>query len=275
MLETELSENATTSTRLVSDWNRSWGSRVAIWTHHSRRHLREIVGVLLPDQCQLCDAAIPSRIGGGICMDCFGSLPLVDHGCRQCGAPIPRVVGPVDDCVHCRDGRWPTTRVFAYGVYKDKLREAVILMKQPGSEPLALSLGAQLGRWLKRQVDLPRYDRILSTPKHWIKRLAKHHNSAELLSEQISKQLDIPRSDDFLVRIRPTAKQGTLMRQARAKNVQGAFRVRYPHKASGCSFLIVDDIITSGATVAEMTSVLLKAGAARVDVACLARGIGK
>ncbi len=275
MLETEELEKAPTFARRVPDWNRSWSCRLAILAHHGRRHIREIAGVLLPDQCQLCDATIPSRIGGGICEDCFGSLPFIDHACTQCGAPIPEVVGPVDDCVHCRDGRWPATRVFAYGVYKDKLREAVILMKQPGSEPLAFSLGAQLGRWLKRQPDLPRYDRILSTPKHWMKRLAKHHNSAELLSEQISKQLGIPRRDDFLVRIRPTAKQGTLMRQARIKNVHGAFRVRYPNRVIGCSFLLVDDIITSGATVAEMASVLLQAGAARVDVACLARGIGK
>ncbi len=65
------------------------------------------------------------------------------------------------------------------------------------------------------------------------------------------------------------------MRQARLQNVRGAFRVRYPNKAKERSFLVVDDIVTSGATAAEMVSALLKAGAARVDIACLARGIGK
>jgi predicted amidophosphoribosyltransferase len=148
-------------------------------------------------------------------------------------------------------------------------------MKQHGSEPLARSLGIHFGRCLKKKSDLPRYDWILSTPKHWTKRITQHHNSAELLSEQISNQLNVPQGDLFLVRIRATAKQGTLMRQARVQNVRGAFRVRYPNKVKGHSFLVVDDIITSGATAAEMVSALLKAGATRVDVACLARGIGK
>lgn len=270
-----LSDNKNSPTRLVPNWNRSWVNRMAIWAQYGRRQLRDVVGILLPDQCQLCESRIPSRIGGGICDDCFESFPLIDHSCKQCGAPIPEVVGPVEDCVHCRDGNWPASRVFAYGVYRDKLREAVVLMKQRGSEPLARSIGIHFGRWLKKQSDLPHYDWIVSTPKHWTKRLSQHHNSAELLSEQISRQLNVPQSDLFLVRIRATAKQGTLMRQARVQNVRGAFRVRYPNKVKERSFLVVDDIITSGATAAEMVSALLKAGAARVDIACLARGIGK
>jgi ComF family protein len=148
-------------------------------------------------------------------------------------------------------------------------------MKSPGSEPVSFTLGRKLGKWLKSQPDLPCYDRIVSTPKHWWKRFSRHHNSAEFLAEQIGSVLRVPVDHRLLIRTRATAKQGTLMKQARKENVLGAFAVRSPHRVRGRAILLVDDIVTSGATAGEMAKVLLKSGAARVDVACLARGIGK
>lgn len=259
----------------MTDWNRSWKAKLAIAGKHVGHRMREVGGLMLPDQCQLCETIIPARLGGGVCEECLHSMPRIDHGCLRCGAPIPRVAGVMETCVYCREGRWPAERIWAWGIYRDKLREAVVQMKSPGSEPLAYSLGNALGSMLKRRYDLPNYDWIVSTPKHWLKRFMQHHNSSELLSEQVASKLGMPVNHRLLRRTRATAKQGTLLKQARNENVRGAFAVNPSYTVEGRSILLIDDIVTSGATVAEMVGVLAASKAARVEVACLARGIGK
>ena len=107
-----------------------------------------------------------------------------------------------------------------------------------------------------------------------MQRMARAHNSSELLAEQIGIALRTPVDRHGLVRIRSTAKQGTLMRHERAENVKGAFGIAHPSKLRGKRLLLIDDILTSGATAAEMITVLFAAGVTHVDVACLARGIG-
>jgi predicted amidophosphoribosyltransferase len=148
-------------------------------------------------------------------------------------------------------------------------------MKQPGSEPLAYSLGKQMGQWLRSLPQRETFDLIVPTPKFWIQRIARAHNSSELLAEQIGIALRSPVDRHLLARVRTTAKQGTLMRHERAENVKGAFQSVHPGKIRGKQLLVIDDILTSGATAAEMASVLFAAGAQHVEVACLARGIGQ
>ena len=259
----------------LQDWDRTSKARVGILIRRCRRKLREIAAIALPDYCQICETFIPPRIGGGICQGCFSSIRRIEHACQRCGAPIPSVVGPVDDCLHCRHGRWPARRVNSFGVYEGTLGKAVVLMKQPGSEPLSHSLGKEMGRWLDRISGQGAFDLVVPTPKHWVQRIARAHNSSELLAEQIGLALQTPVGRHVLARIRSTAKQGTLMRHERADNVKGAFKIAYNTKLQGKRILLIDDILTSGATAAEMVSVLLAAGAKHIEVACLARGIGQ
>ncbi len=257
------------------DWNRTSTARVEIAIRHCRRQLGELTALLLPDHCQICESLIPARIGGGLCRECLSSVHRIEHACRQCGAPIPSVVGPVEDCLHCRNGRWPANRVLAYGVYQGTLGKAVVMMKQPGSEPLAHSFGKLMGQWFRTLTNPSEFDFIVPTPKHWIKRITRPHNSSELLAERIGVLLKTTVDNHAMLQIRKTAKQGTLMRRERAENVKGAFRIARPAKFRGKRILVIDDILTSGATAAEMTSVLFAAGAEHVEVACLARGIGQ
>lgn len=259
----------------LQDWDRTSKARFGILLRNCRRKLREIASIALPDHCQICETFIPPRIGGGICQGCLSSIRRIDHACQRCGAPIPSVVGAVTDCLHCRHGRWPADRVHGFGVYEGTLGKAVVLMKQPGSEPLAHSLGKQMGQWLHKISSPGAFDLMVPTPKHWIQRIARAHNSSELLAEQIGLALQTPVDRHILVRVRSTAKQGTLMRHERADNVKGAFKIAHPTKLQGKRILVIDDILTSGATAAEMVAVLLAAGAVHVEVACLARGIGQ
>lgn len=257
------------------DWDRTAKARVGIWMHRIHRQVREVTALALPDYCQLCDSFIPARFGGGLCRGCISSMQRIEHACGRCGAPIPSVVGPVENCLHCRQGRWPAHRVHGFGVYQGTLSQAVVLMKQPGSEPLARSLGRLMGRWLRSLPDQQPFDWIIPTPKHWIQRLTRSHNSSELLAESIGPILKTPVDRHCLLRIRSTAKQGTLLRHERAENVRGAFKVGHPTTVRGKRLLVIDDILTSGATAAEMVSVMYAAGAKQIEVACLARGIGQ
>ncbi|MDZ4849091.1 MAG: hypothetical protein SGI77_07335 [Pirellulaceae bacterium] len=257
------------------DWDRTSRARLGILIQHGRRQLRQITALALPDYCQICESLIPARIGGGICRNCSSSIHRIEHACKRCGAPIPSVVGPVEGCLHCRHGRWPAERISAWGVYQGTLSKAVVILKQPGSEPLAHSLGRMMGKWLKALPEISDFDAILPTPKHWMKRIARPHNSSELLAEQIGISLHTPVIRGGLIRVRSTAKQGTLLRNERAENVKGAFRIARPKKFRGQRVLVIDDILTSGATAAEMVSVLFAGGAMHVEVACLARGIGQ
>ncbi len=259
----------------IQDWDRTSKTRAGILLRHFQRQISEVTALVLPDVCQICELLIPARIGGGICLGCISNIRRIDHACRRCGAPIPSVVGPAQDCLHCRHGRWPAQRVLSFGVYHGTLGKAVVLMKQPGSEPLAHSLGKLMGRWLRVMPDRSEFDFIVPTPKHWIRRITQPHNSSELLAEQIGIALKTPIDRHTLKRIRSTAKQGTLMRHERAENVKGAFKVAHRKKFLGKRLLVIDDILTSGATAAEMVTVLLAAGAEHIEVACLARGIGQ
>ncbi len=258
----------------IKDWDRTTATRFGIIIRHCRRQLSELTALMLPDHCQICELLIPARIGGGLCRECLSVIQRIDTACLRCGAPIPVVVGPVDECLQCRQGRWPANRIRAFGVYQGTLQKAVVLMKQPGSEPLAQSLGRHMGGWLKKQTSPSDFDLIIPTPKHWIKRLTRPHNSSELLAERIGELLKTPVKRYALLQIRTTAKQGTLMRRERADNVKGAFKAARPSAFQGKRILVIDDILTSGATAAEMASVLFAAGAQHVEVACLARGIG-
>lgn len=257
------------------DWDRTSTVRLGIFFRHCRRQFRELSALVLPDHCQICEIQIPARLGGGICRDCLSSIVRIESSCPRCGAPVPEVVGPIQECYHCRRGEWPSRRVSCYGVYQGTLRKAVVLMKQPGSEPLAFSFGKLMGEWLRRQPTRTEFDLILPTPKHWLKRITRPHNSSELIAEQIGVSLKTPVDCHVLARIRSTAKQGTLLRHERVSNVKGAFQIARRFKVKGKRVLVIDDILTSGATAAEMTSVLFEAGAEYVEVACLARGIGQ
>lgn len=148
-------------------------------------------------------------------------------------------------------------------------------MKHRGSEPVAFDLGDKMGSWLQKQDGKLPYDLIIPTPKHWSKILFQRHNSAELLADSIGRSLDVRVNRHALKRIRATSKQGLLLRSERADNVRGAFAIINPNQIKDRNILIVDDVITSGATAAAMTRAVRTAGAKNVDVICLARGLGE
>jgi ComF family protein len=138
-----------------------------------------------------------------------------------------------------------------------------------------LDIAPMMGRWVShagREL-LAEADALVPVPLHWRRLWARRFNQSAMLAATISADSGVPIASGALKRIKPTAQQVGLSRTERAANIQGAFRVPPEGEAAvaGRRLVLVDDVLTSGATVEECARALLRAGAANVDVLIFAR----
>ena len=177
-------------------------------------------------------------------------------------------------CPRCRGRNYHFQEALSLGVYRGELREAILRMKHPAQEPLAMAMGrllaARVRTWL---ADRPP-DVLIPIPMHWTRRWVRGCNCAELLAESLSKRLGAPWTGRLLRFRRKVKKQGTLLPAERLSNMRGAMQVRAGRDITGARVLLVDDVMTTGATASEAARVLRRAGAERVFVAVVARGVG-
>jgi ComF family protein len=157
--------------------------------------------------------------------------------------------------------------VFSYGEYEGPLRKLIHVFKYGGVKPLASQLGQLLNGALPRE---QRFDVIVPMPLHWRKRLERGFNQSELLARFVSKRTGIPLAPG-LKRRKRTDPQAGLTRAQRRTNVAGAFEVKGRSDIEGRHVLLIDDVLTTGATASACSAVLKRAGAKRVTVLTLAR----
>jgi len=192
-----------------------------------------------------------------------------DYFCISCRTPFVNSF-PLDSegrCALCRSGLRAFDAAYSFGSYGGSLRELIHLLKYQGMQPLARPLGAYLLRSLPRD---EAFDAIVPVPLHWWRRWNRGFNQSELLARALSRSTGIP-VRDALRRTRPTASQAGLSNTARRRNMVQAFRCRREIAVRGKRILLVDDVMTSGATANACASALLAAGAASVDVLVAAR----
>lgn len=148
-------------------------------------------------------------------------------------------------------------------------------MKESHGEPLTRSIGDLLGQWLQSQEAFKPedYDAIVPIPQHWIRRLTHRYNQATTLGERVAHCLNMHCSESILRRSRWTQKQGMKTISERRENLLEAFEVPKPQGVRYRSFLLIDDVMTSGATLQEAARALRAAGARRVDAVVFARGV--
>ena len=138
---------------------------------------------------------------------------------------------------------------------------------------LGYALGVLLVEWVKVQREFQKCDLLIPIPIHRQKLAARGYNQAELLASPLQKYLGIPLKNDIIVRDKITQSQNALHKEERFENVREAFRVVNSKPLAGKSVLLIDDIFTTGATVSEVSRVLMRAGALEVKVLTLAGGI--
>lgn len=174
------------------------------------------------------------------------------------------------DCLHCRRKLPRYECAWVLGEYDAELRTAVLRMKHRLEDVLSMCMGRLLSQHIGDEVAAWRPDVVVPIPMYWTRRLWRGTNSPEILAGAIASGLKLPVSP-ILMRRRRTRPQGGLTRPARFRNLRGALAVRSGIRLDAARVLIVDDVLTTGATCGEAARVLRRAGAAAVAVAALAR----
>jgi ComF family protein len=235
---------------------------------------------MYPPSCPLCGAetGCPAARAAqaGFCSRCWREL-LVSRGpaCLRCGASIGPNLDPQRPCSMCRDERFAFARVFRVGVYDALLRQACLRGKERHAEPLPAALGETLWNCESANLRPAEIDLIVPIPHHWTQRFTRTHNPAETIGEVLSRRLRVPHAPSILKKVRRTLPQAKLAPSVRRTNLRNALAVPRGISLAGATVLVTDDVMTTGATAHEAARVLMAAGAERVLVAVVARGLGR
>ncbi len=177
---------------------------------------------------------------------------------------------PLDEegrCALCRRGLRGFDAAYAYGAYEDRLRELIHLFKYGRIRPL----GRRLGEWLAGAAPLDQaFDIVVPVPLHWRRRWQRGFNQSELLASAVARRFAAPLVR-ALRRRRATLVQAGLSNAGRRENVAGAFSVKRREAVEGRRILLIDDVMTTGATAAACAFALKRAGARYVALLTLAR----
>ncbi len=225
---------------------------------------------LFPRPCLACNRDTEgSRAFLGLCVRCSGRLrPLSGSRCPLCARALPGPAPPGYRCGACRRRPAPFDRLVALWSYDRPLDRVIRALKFEGLDYLGRHIGEALAERLR--VAAPAAELAVAVPLHWRRQLARGYNQAERIAAPLASGLGLPLVP-ALRRVRATPPQARLPRRERARNLGRAFRARRGPLLAGRSLLLVDDVITTGATLRAAAAALRRAGAAEITVATAAR----
>ena len=224
----------------------------------------QIKDYLLPGICFLCQGAAPGR--DIVCDGCRADLPRVTASCHRCGNPL------INDsiCQACRDGVIYIDRILAPHQYRYPANELVRQLKYNQRLILARELGYAVVAEVKK-AGAPLPECILPVPLHWFRYFTRGFNQSAEIAAVIARDFSIPVNNRLLQRTKYTVPQFGLGLAERKRNIRGAFKLK--NGPAYRSVAIVDDVMTTGATVNEAARLLKKSGVKRIDVWAYARAV--
>ena len=231
---------------------------------------RTVVDGVLPPRCLSCGEIVDEP--NALCGRCWGGITFfAPPWCVLCGLPFPHPMGDDALCGDCARGRPTWDQARAVLRYDKNSRRLVLGLKHGDHTHVA----AAFGRWMHRAGSevLAGTDLLLPVPLHWTRLFRRRYNQAALLAQAVRAAGGPEVAVDWLVRRRRTPAQGHLGPAARERNVRGAFAMRAHRSVAGKRVVIVDDVMTTGATVEECARVLKRAGAVSIGVLTLARAL--
>lgn len=235
-----------------------------------------LLDLLCPPTCPLCGES--QEEFRPFCEKCEEQLATPDgEFCPRCGGRrFQRTRNEkIDACKRCRTTDFRFRRVIALGEYERELRKLVLRMKTERSGLSARAAVELLWKYRESGLRQAEADFVVAVPMHRHRRFSRGVNAPDLLASELARKLRIPFFRRLLRRVRRTDLQYMLSVQDRKSNVDGAFAVAgKPNAVSGKRILLVDDILTTGATCNEIAGILRRSGAESVTVCVLARAEG-
>jgi competence protein ComFC len=277
-MNTESTEQKVGIIELRRRWVFSSSSRTAIAKFGPsgiRVASHALFSLVFPDNCRVCGRSLETFSRIPVCAGCLSRPEPIsaEFFCVSCRTPFLNQF-PLDEegrCALCRAGLRGFDAAYCYGSYEGVLRQLIHLYKYACIRTLSQPLSNLLARALPRD---EAFDAVVPVPLHWRKRWARGFNQSALLARSVASRSGIPYLQ-VLRRARFTSVQAGLSNTARRKNVAAAFQVKRgtgsAEKISGRRILLIDDVMTTGATAAACASVLKRAGAARVALLTIAR----
>lgn len=229
--------------------------------------LKSFFELLLPPACPFCLQTLPPESQAFFCHRCTTLImPMPPARCCRCALPFPARDRSSHLCDTCSRQLPPYEAVFSAGIYEAGLRDMIRRFKFERGHDLDRPLGGLLAQALDPQVNP---DIIVAVPLHWRRLRQRSYNQSLLLARELGRRLERPVASELLLRLRDTPPQQGLNARERARNLNGAFICN--GKLHGERVLLVDDVMTTGATAVACSRALLEAGAADVRVAVVAR----
>ncbi|QGM45809.1 ComF family protein [Methylocystis heyeri] len=233
-----------------------------------------LLDVAYPPACLVCREAVGSQ--GGLCARCWREMSFIERPfCERLGAPFEREEGAREGMISAEAAAYPPVfrRARAVALYGGAAQVLVSRLKFHDR----LELAEPMGRWMARAGAELLGDAalILPMPLHRLRLVERRYNQAAELARFVSRESGTPVDVAALERVKLTQPQVGLSRSQRAANLAGAFRVAplAAARISGLNLVLVDDVLTTGATANAAARALLKAGAARVDLLVFARTV--
>lgn len=221
-------------------------------------------------QCALCLGAHPQP-DTQLCAGCEADLPWQQACCQRCALPLPH---PAAQCGRCLVAPPPFTHALAPLLYRFPVDSLIPAFKYHSQTDIGRLLGQLLAEaaadWLQQDI-APCPDLLLPIPMHRTRQAQRGYNQAYELARDVARRTHLLCRPGLLERTRATQSQQGLDAKARRQNLRGAFSCPQPEQLRDKHLALIDDVMTTGVTLSEASRTLLKAGAASIQVWCVAR----
>jgi len=233
--------------------------------------LQTAVALFYPPRCITCGEMVESDFG--LCGVCWRDTQFLGGMiCDSCGIPLtPGGEGDMHHCDGCMQAPEPWVQGRAALMYRDTGRKLVLALKHGDRQEMARPAGLWMANMVRGFV--PPGTIVVPVPLHWSRLFKRRYNQSALLAKSVAQKLDLPWCPDALVRSKRTPSLGGLSHEDRFKVLENAIK---PHPKRGIGLkdrpvLLIDDVMTTGATLIACTNACLAAGSGPVRVLTLAR----
>ena len=263
----------------VGIFSREWLSRRLAPLRSGLAEARDaIVSIVFPAACRICERLLTRASRIPICDICLGSFaPLPEKICVTCGRPLeayPLREGEALLCPACKTGQYEFDRARSYAIYEGALIRAIVLLKFEEMTPLGHWFGERLAELVRRGEEELAADVVVPVPLHRQRQRERGYNQADLIARPLARRLGLPCRPVLLVRTKPRPDKLHLSLEERWSSVRGAFAAKPGSRVDNLRVLLVDDVMTTGATLDACARALRQAGARTVIGLTVARALG-